>query len=154
MASTGLTCPRCALDPTSHNFETRNLIQGITYYYTAPARATYRIRTNEAYAEFKTHLDQARKSGRWAWIFDCSGMGMEHYATLNFLSNLVNTLIEEHDQALEDVIILHPSIIIRGAVMAMWPIMNANLHRKIRFVDTKRELDLELMAKAYQRGHP
>ena len=144
-----MTCLRCAYNPTSHSFESYDLIQRTHYYYTAPVRATVHINTDEAYAEFKTHLDQARQDGRWTWIFDCSGMTLEHYASVNFLQNLVHTLVQEHDQALQEILILHPSFWIRSAVWAMWPIMNATLHRKIRFMDTKRELQLDLMAKEH-----
>jgi hypothetical protein len=123
------------------------MIQGIAYYYTAPVQATVRINTDEAYAEFKTHLNGALRDAHWTWIFDCSGMTLEHYASVNFLRNLVHTLVLEHDQALQEVLILHPSFWIRSAVWAMWPLMNANLHRKIRFIETKKELTLELLGK-------
>ena len=144
-----MSCHQCAYNPTSHSFEPYDLIQGIHYYYTAPVLATVRINTDEAYAEFKTHLDQARQDGRWTWIFDCSGMTLDHYASVNFLQNLVHTLVQEHDQALQEVLILHPSFWIRSAVWAVWPIMNANLHRKIRFMDTKRDLQLDLIGKVH-----
>jgi len=142
-----MTCVRCAQNLTSHSFEPYDMIQGIAYYYTAPVQATVRINTDEAYAEFKTHLDGARRENRWTWIFDCSGMTLEHYASVNFLRNLVHTLVLEHDQALQEVLILHPSFWIRSAVWAMWPLMNANLHQKIRFLETKRDLDVELLGK-------
>jgi len=142
-----MTCPRCAQSLTSHSFEPYDMIQGIAYYYTAPVQATVRINTDEAYAEFKTHLDGALRDAHWTWIFDCSGMTLEHYASVNFLRNLVHTLVEEHDQALQEVLILHPSFWIRSAVWAMWPLMNANLHRKIRFIETKKELNIELLGK-------
>lgn len=142
-----MTCYRCCDNPSSHSFRSYDFIQGITYYYTAPVEATVRINTDEAYAEFKTHLDGARQDGRWIWLFDCSGMTLEHYSSVNFLRNLVHTLVEEHDQALQEVIILHPSFWIRSAVWMMWPLMNANLHQKIRFLETKKDLDVELLGK-------
>jgi hypothetical protein len=142
-----MVCLRCSSNPTSHSFRAHDFIQGITYYYTAPVEATVRINTDEAYAEFKEHLDGARQDHRWTWIFDCSGMTLEHYASVNFLRNLVYTLVQEHDQALQEILILHPSFWIRSAVWMVWPLMNSNLHGKIHFIETKKELDLELMAR-------
>jgi CRAL/TRIO domain len=139
-----MTCEVCAVNPYSHSFNPYATVGPITYYYTAPALATERIKTNEQYAMFKKHLDQAV---HWIWIFDCSGMGVDHYTSIAFLQNIVGTLVTEHDTALQEVLIIHPSFWIHSAVWAMYPFMNANLHRKIRFIPNKKDLDLELLAK-------
>ncbi|NDB86050.1 MAG: hypothetical protein EB127_25620 [Alphaproteobacteria bacterium] len=142
-----MACPLCVIEPRSHSFRPQGSIGNITYYYTAPVEATERIRSEEQYALFKRHLDGALQRGSWIWIFDCSGMGIDHYTSVAFMNNIVHTLIAEHDEALQEVLIVHPSMWIRSAVWALTPFMNANLHRKIRFIATKKDLDLEFLAK-------
>lgn len=145
-----MACSLCVVDPRSHSFRPHTVMGNITYYYTAPVEALERIRSEEQYQLFKKHLDGAVQRGFWIWIFDCSGMGIDHYTSVAFMNNIVHTLIAEHDEALQEVIILHPSLWIRSAVWALYPFMNANLHRKIRFIETKKDLELELLVK---RGH-
>jgi len=130
-----MACPQCAKNQKSHSFTKFGQKEGTGYWYTAPAAAEEPINTVEKFTYFKAHMEQAKQDATWVWIFDCAGMKVKHYASIDFMRRLVKSMSEDHGPILKEVWFVNPNVWIRTSIKILKPFINKDLVSKISFVD-------------------
>jgi len=149
-----MSCKICQLDPKNHNFiHFGKTTEGISVYYTNPAKSKELIDTPEKFVFFKVHLDEAKSKGKWIWIFDCAGMRTEHFTSYQFTKSLMQELSNDQLDSIQGLWILHPNTWMRASIAFIKPLFKSELIQKIRVFENKREtLMLDLQKAGFSTG--
>jgi hypothetical protein len=130
-----MACPQCVVNARSHSFVKFGNKDETSYWYTGAGKADELVDTPEKFTYFKQHLDLAKETPKWIWVFDCSGMTSRHHSSVDFMKRLVGSLSNEHEDRLQAIWIVNPSLWIRTAVFILSPFMNQKLTKKIEFIE-------------------
>lgn len=102
-----MTCPQCLRDPFSHSFSYFGSTgEGLSLYYTSPARATAR-EDNYNIQSLRKHLDEI--NGPWIWVLDCTNMELHHMYTMRFSVLFADILLQEHSKQLRHILVINPN---------------------------------------------
>ena len=143
-----MECRECAVRPGSHSFQKIGIRDDAVVYYTSPARTCSLMdESDEALANLKCHLDEA-KGSKWDLILDCEFMRVRHQTSREYTEKIVAILTTEHAEWLQNVWIIHPNIWIRLFVKFMRPFYKDEVVSKMKLVDGKGEiLDQKLIGR-------
>lgn len=125
---TSVTCTKCKQTPGYHSFTHCGTIGHRSIYYTAPARADHVIKTHAEYLEFKSHLDEASRDS-WIWIFDCKDMKTKHFLPFEICRELITYVLREHGTHIEEVVVLHPNMWLKGILKLLSPFFKDHLDK-------------------------
>ena len=103
-----MACPKCIENPESHSFTQFGKFGDANLIYTSPARALDYKESEEKIVNFKKHMDTAL-GAPWIWVFDCGGMQMKHFSSMNYTRRLAQILTNEHENYLQAIWIIRPN---------------------------------------------
>ncbi len=126
-------CIICDEEPGSHSFEYRGkTINSINVYYSCPANATKYWDTKGILAHYKEVLDENDQEP-WIWLFDGEGFGLIHSLEIATALGLV-ALLKEHNDSLQSIQIVHPTIYIKAIYKIIEPFLTSTLIEKINWI--------------------
>jgi hypothetical protein len=122
-------CPDCERDPQSHSFKNLGVQDGVTYFYTCPAKAK---RYNDADGIIN-HYDGVLSENKtdWIWVFDGEGFGTKHLLEINVGIKLTKLITQKYTGNLKKIIIINPSWNIKLVLDLLQPFLNNKLRSKI-----------------------
>jgi hypothetical protein len=116
------TCPLCAVDPSSHSLIKMAEKNGISYFYTCPAKATM-YDAKGILHHYDGVLSEIKKE--WVWIVDGEGFGFTHAMQINVAIELTKFISKFKN--LKKIIILNPTIYITMTHNILMPFLNLTI---------------------------
>ena len=135
-------CETCNKDPTAHSFYKTHEINGITVFYTCPAKATKYMDREGILAHVDAVL--ANHNGKpWKWVFDSEGFGMAHALEMQMAIALGKLLTDKYGDNLQQIEIINPTWHIHMTLYMIWPFLNAELASMIVISETNADEESE-----------
>ena len=127
-------CQDCKKDPKSHSLKNLGSHNGVTYFYTCPAKAT---KYNDADGII-THYDGVLSQNKtdWIWIFDGEGFNTKHLLEINVGIKLAKLITQKYSDSLKKIIVINPSWNIKLLLELLYPFLNNYLKSKIEIMKT------------------
>lgn len=148
------SCKLCTNDPTTHTFIPFGKVGDASLYYTNPSKSKEVINTEERFVYFRSHLDDAKKGGKWIWVFDCAGMRSEHYMSFDIMKKLMKELSEDQLNSLIGIWVIHPNTWMRASVAFIRPFFKSELMNRIKMINGKQYVLIDKLQKAGLVGKP
>lgn len=124
-----MTCPICAVDPTSHSLKRLKDDGQTVVMYTKPAEATRYWDRDGILLHYDIELSHIK--GDWVWIFDADGFSMKHMIEVGVATGLARLISTKYSDRLQKIIIKNPTPIVELAVLVVKPFLNEKLKRLI-----------------------
>lgn len=137
-------CVKCTSDPASYSFKRVSDKNGITTFYTNPAKA----KIYKDHEEIVSHFDHTleRLDGRkWVWIFDGDGFDTDHIMDIKTGKNIANVIIDKYGDSLQEIKIINPSIHVKVIIKVIVPFFNNKIVSKIKILDDRTYSILEFI---------
>lgn len=122
-------CPVCERDPESHSFKNLGMENGITYFYTCPAKAKRYDDADGIISHYDGVLSENKTD--WIWIFDGKGFNTKHLLEINVGIKLTKLITQKYSHSLKKIIIINPSWNIKLVLDLLYPFLNNSLKSKI-----------------------
>jgi len=134
-------CPRCKIDPNAHSFEQKSSINGVTVFYTCPAKATHYNDRDGILEHVEITL---ANHGDLPWIFeiDGQGFGIKHAMEVQLIIGLMRVISQTYGKNLLQINILHPTVTFHTILMVIWPFLDDNIRAIVRICEG--DFDVEL----------
>jgi len=140
-----MECSKCIVNPGYHTFVRFGDVNDIALIYTAPAKSSDFNEDGTKLENIRRHINHYNMP--WIWVFDCKGMGFNHYTELSFNLGLLDILSK--NAFLQGVWILRPTIWIQGTIMLLRSISPAPLLQRIQYIDGS---PIEIITKIKSQG--
>jgi len=132
-------CPACKLNPMCHSFSKISEKDGVSNYYTCPAKAILFNDSKGILRHYEMELeDNAYKS--WTWTFDCSGFTIAHAAEIQTAIGICKLLKSRHGDSLQCISVINPTWHIHSLLYVIWPFMTDHL-RSIIQIENNTKID-------------
>jgi len=130
-------CTKCAKDPASHSFKKVNEKNGVTLYFTQPAKA----RQYDDTEGILSHVDSALAANgnkKWRCIIDGAGFDVKHAMEVKTGMGLVSLLTEKYGPTMHEIKIINPTWHITGVLRLAESFMDATLLSRIHLLDDNK----------------
>lgn len=127
-------CEDCKKDPTSHSLKNLGIKDGVTYFYTCPAKATKYYDADGIINHYDGVLSE--NTNEWIWIFDGEGFNTKHLLEINVGIKLTQLISQKYNQSLKKIIVINPSWNIKLILDLLYPFLGVVLKRKIEIKTT------------------
>lgn len=132
-------CPACKLNPMCHSFSKISEKDGVSNYYTCPAKAILFNDSKGILRHYEMELeDNAYES--WTWTFDCSGFTIAHAAEIQTAIGICKLLKSKHGDSLQCISVINPTWHIHSLLYVIWPFMTDHL-RSIIQIENNTKID-------------
>lgn len=122
-------CEDCKKDPTSHSLKNLGIKDGVTYFYTCPAKATKYYDTDGIIKHYDGVLSENKTD--WIWIFDGDGFNTKHLLEINVGIKLTQLISQKYSESLKKIIVINPSWNIKLVLDLLYPFLSNYLKQKI-----------------------
>lgn len=137
-------CVKCTSDPASYSFKKVSDKNGVTVFYTNPAKAKIYKDHEEIVAHFDHTLE--RLGGRkWIWIFDGDGFDTDHMMEIKTGKNLATIIMEKYGDSLQEIKIINPSVHVKVIMKVIMPFLDKKVVSKIKMLDDRAYSILEFI---------
>lgn len=146
-----MPCPKCQVNPGAHSFVNLGMTpNGISVFYTCPAKAKdYKDEPNFV-SYFKAHLEEA-EGKPWIWIFDCQGFTQKHTSSIETGKGLIRLLDERHKNILQAVYMVHEAWHFHALFSMLKPFIKKEARKKMIQLTGST---LEILVKLEKAGIP
>lgn len=137
-------CVKCTSDPASYSFKKVSDKNGITTFYTNPAKA----KIYKDHEEIVSHFDHSleRLGGKkWVWIFDGDGFDTDHVMEIKTGKNLASIIMDKYGDSLHEIKIINPSVHVKVIIKLIMPFFNNKIVSKIKMLDDRTYSILEFL---------
>jgi hypothetical protein len=122
-------CRICRETPGSHSFVKLSESDGVSYYYTCPAKASRYDDLEGIEEHYRLELSKLNGSS-FVWIFDGDGFDMRHVMEIR-VGICISKILEEY--SVKRIYVINPSIYVRIIRSMLWGMLSENLRSKIEF---------------------
>ena len=126
-------CPICALNPTSHSLKKIGEKDGVSYFYTCPAKASKYNDSDGILAHYRGVLNDL-SGAKWVWIFDSEGFSAKHALDMSLPIKLAK-LIDEYRNSLVKIEIINATWHIRMVLKVIYPFLSEETKMIVRIND-------------------
>jgi hypothetical protein len=128
-------CKKCAIDPTSHSFRKLSEKNGISTYYTNPAKAKL-YKDTEGILEHYNNALELIGNNKWSWIFDSDGFDLHHAMEIQTGIGIAKITVK-YGNNLEEIKIINPTWYIKVMLTVVMPFLSDKIRQKINIMDDR-----------------
>jgi len=128
-----LICNKCTMDPTCHSFKKISEKNGVSIYYTNPAKAKLYTDTEGILAHYDNALKQVGNK-KWVWIFDSDGFDMKHALEVKTGTGIAELVTDKYAENLLEIKIINPTWYIKTMLKAVMPFLDKITRDKIKIL--------------------
>ena len=124
-------CKICDEFPNSHSFFKIEERDGISVYYTCPAKA---IKYNDSIGIIKHYKDtlDSLNGQKWCWVFDSKGFGWKHFTQVKLAIELAKLISSKtYGDTLQDITLLNLNSYGKCMLNLLWNFLSADIKNKI-----------------------
>ena len=125
-------CKICDEFPNSHSFSKIEECQGVSVYYTCPAKA---IKYNDSAGIIKHYKDtlDSLHGSPWKWIFDSRGFDWKHVTQVSLAIELAKLISsKKYGESLQEINLLNLNSYGKCMLNLLWNFLSANIQNKIK----------------------
>lgn len=143
-----IICQDCKKDPKSHSLKNLGIHNGITYFYTCPAKAKKYNDADGIIIHYDGVLSQNKTD--WIWVFDGDGFTTKHLLEIDVGVKLSKLITKKYSHNLKKIIVINPSWNIKLVLELLYPFLNNYLKSKIEILENPSLDDIVVK----RRGDP
>ena len=125
------SCSICREVPGSHSFVKLSEENGVSFYYTCPAKASRYDDLEGIELHYREELSKL-EGNRWVWILDGAGFDMKHAMELR-VGIAIAKILEEY--GVEKVYVMNRSIYVEIIRLGLWLLLSEELKSKIIWIN-------------------
>jgi hypothetical protein len=129
-----MSCKKCRIDPTYHNFLEIGKNNGVRYFYTSSSRGKDISRDGSNLESFKEHLLDT-KNESWEWIVDFNYNKLNESIDTSYMTGVIKYLSETHKYTLRKVYFINMNIIIKASVSVVQKLFKQSIFDKIEYLN-------------------
>ena len=125
-------CKICDEFPNSHSFSKIEEREGVSVYYTCPAKA---IKYNDSAGIIKHYKDtlDSLQGSPWKWIFDSRGFGWKHVTQVSLAIELAKLISsKKYGESLQEINLLNLNSYGKCMLNLLWNVLSTNIQNKIK----------------------
>jgi len=127
-------CSICLSDPGSHSFANIGERDGVTMFYSCPAKATRYTDTTGILAHYDGMLEHI--DGRsWQWLFDAEGFEMKHALQVGTAVGIAQLIRDKYAASLKEIVIINPTWHVRAILRVVTSFLSAETQKCIRIIE-------------------
>ena len=124
-------CPACTLNPNCHSFSKIDEKDGVSTYYTCPAKAILYKDTKGILQHYEMELED-NADLPWVWTFDCAGFTISHATEVQTAIGICQILKTKCGDSLQRIIVINPTWHIHSLLYVIWPFMTDHVRSIIQ----------------------
>ena len=114
------------MDPSTYSFKKISEKNGISTYYTNPAKGKQSVDEDEIVA-FYTKAIESIGNKKWIWIFDGTEFDLKHLFQVEVAIELAKLISSKFSEKLQKIIIINPNFYIKSIYNIIYPFLNVKM---------------------------
>lgn len=132
------------MDPSTYSFKKISEKNGISTYYTNPAKGKQSVDEDEIVA-FYTKAIESIGNKKWIWIFDSENLDMRYGLTLKRALEFGNLIMEKYINNIIEIKVINPIIPLRAMLKLGKPFVKIEVRKKIKVLKDRYYSVLEFL---------